>query len=148
MHTVSSATPTQAAIAHFFETGRYDLHVRNLRKTLHTQCLRYMQAISEYFPADTKVSRPQGGYVLWIELNKEVNAFELFERAILEGISIGPGQIFNTDGRFSHYIRISFGAPYNDLIDTGLKKLGALVEDILKEKTPATILQLADFQHL
>lgn len=148
MHTVSSATPTQAAIAHFFETGRYDLHVRNLRKALHTQCLRYMQAISEYFPADTKVSRPQGGYVLWIELNKEVNAFELFERAILEGISIGPGQIFNTDGRFSHYIRISFGAPYNDLIDTGLKKLGTLVEGILKEKTSATTLQLADFQHL
>jgi DNA-binding transcriptional MocR family regulator len=61
MHTISSATPTQAAIAHFFETGRYDLHMRNLRRALHTQCLRYMQAITTHFPADTKISRPQGG---------------------------------------------------------------------------------------
>src|SRR5258708_27063542 len=71
MYTLSSAGPTQAAIAHFFETGRYDLHMRNLRKALYTQCLRYTQAIAEYFPDDIKVSRPQGGYVLWIELNKK-----------------------------------------------------------------------------
>ncbi len=127
MHTVSSATPTQAAVANFFETGRYDLHMRHLRKALHTQCLRYVQAISEYFPSDTRLVRPQGGYVLWIELNKNINAFELFESAIQESISIAPGQIFSTDARFSNYIRISFGAPYNAVIDAGLRKLGDLI---------------------
>jgi DNA-binding transcriptional MocR family regulator len=127
-HTVSSATPTQAAIALFFETGRYDLHMRNLRKALHTQSLRYIQAISEYFPKDTRVSRPQGGYVLWIELHPEVNAFELFDKAIAEKISIAPGQIFSIDARFTNYIRISFGAPYSEEIDVSLKKLGSLVQ--------------------
>lgn len=128
MHTVSAATPTQAAVATFFETGRYDLHMRHLRKALHTQCLRYIQAISDYFPPDTRVVRPQGGYVLWIELNKHVNAFELFETAIQESISIAPGQIFSTDARFSNYIRISFGAPYDPQIDAGLRKLGELIK--------------------
>lgn len=127
MHTVSSATPTQAAIALFFETGRYDLHMRNLRKALHTQCLRYIQAISEYFPEDIKVTHPNGGYVLWIEMNSKVDAFELFESAIQESISIAPGQIFSTDARFTNYIRISFGSPYNDNIDKSLKKLGELI---------------------
>lgn len=128
--TVSSATPTQAAVGLFFETGRYDLHMRKMRKSLHTQCLRYTQAISDYFPKDTKVSRPQGGYVLWIEMNEQVNAFELFEKALKENISIAPGQIFSTDARFTNYIRISFGAPYNDSIDKSLKKLGKLVESL------------------
>lgn len=127
LHTVSSATPTQAAVANFFETGRYDLHMRHLRKSLHTQCLRYVQAIADYFPADTRVVRPQGGYVLWIEMSGRVNAFELFESAIQESISIAPGQIFSTDARFSNYIRVSFGAPYNARIDAGLKKLGELI---------------------
>ncbi|GGM92505.1 GntR family transcriptional regulator [Dyadobacter beijingensis] len=131
-HTVSSATPTHAAVANFFETGRYDLHMRHLRKSLHTQCLRYVQAISDYFPADTRVVRPQGGYVLWIELNAGVNAFELFETAIQESISIAPGQIFSTDARFSNYIRISFGAPYNALIDAGLRKLGELIGGMIR----------------
>jgi len=129
MHTLSSATPTQAAIGNFFETGRYDLHMRNLRKTLHTQCLRYTQAIAEYFPADIKVSRPQGGYVLWIELNKKIDAFELYERALNYNISISPGQIFSTDSRFTNFIRISFGMPYNDEIERSFKTLGRLITD-------------------
>jgi len=129
MHTLSSATPTQAAIGHFFETGRYDLHMRKLRKALHTQSLRYTQAVVEYFPDDIKVSRPQGGYVLWIELNKKIDAFKLYERAIVYSISISPGQIFSTDSRFTNFIRISFGLPYNDEIDKSLKTLGRLISE-------------------
>ncbi|MDB5091442.1 MAG: GntR family transcriptional regulator [Mucilaginibacter sp.] len=127
MHSLSSASPTQAAIGHFFETGRYDLHMRNLRKALHTQCLRYTQAIAEYFPADVKVSRPPGGYVLWVELHKKIDAFELYKQALTYKISISPGQIFSTDSRFTNFIRISFGIPYNDEIDKSLQTLGRLI---------------------
>ena len=128
-HSLSSASPTHAAIGHFFETGRYDLHMRNLRKALHTQCLRYTQAIAEYFPDDAKVSRPQGGYVLWIELNKKIDAFELYKQALVYKISISPGQIFSTDSRFTNFIRISFGIPYNDEIEQSLKTLGQLISN-------------------
>jgi DNA-binding transcriptional MocR family regulator len=127
IHALSSASPTQAAIGHFLETGRYDLHLRKLRKALYTQCLRYTQAIAEYFPDDIKVSRPQGGYGLWIELNKKIDAFELYEQALNYNISISPGQIFSTDSRFTNFIRISFGIPYNDEIEQSLKTLGRLV---------------------
>ncbi|WP_428327819.1 PLP-dependent aminotransferase family protein [Mucilaginibacter sp.] len=128
MHTISSATPTQAAIAHFFETGRYDLHMRNLRKALHTQCLRYTQAIATHFPADVKISRPQGGYALWIELNKNIDAFELYQAAITQGISIAPGQIFSTDARFTNFIRISFGFSYDDVVEQSFIVLGGLIK--------------------
>ncbi|TFF40616.1 aminotransferase-like domain-containing protein [Mucilaginibacter psychrotolerans] len=128
MHTISSATPTQAAIAHFFEAGRYDLHMRNLRRALYTQCLRYMQGIAAHFPPDAKVSRPQGGYALWIELDKSINAFELYKAAMQHNISIAPGQIFSTDGRFTNFIRISFGMPYDDLVDKSFMVLGGLIK--------------------
>jgi DNA-binding transcriptional MocR family regulator len=138
MHTITSATPTQAAIAHFFETGRYDLHMRNLRKALYEQCLRYMQGIVNYFPAGTKISRPQGGYALWIELDKQLNAFEIYQQAIHQQISIAPGQIFSTDGRFSHFIRISYGGVYDEMIDKSLQVLGSIInasmEKLEKEK--------------
>jgi DNA-binding transcriptional MocR family regulator len=131
-HSISSATPTQTAVGLFFETGRFDLHLRNLRKALYTQCLRYIQAIIEYFPEDTKVSEPKGGYVLWIEMNQKVDAFKLYKSALKYNISIAPGQIFSTDGRFSNYIRISFGLPFNKEIDQSLKILGTLVKDMSK----------------
>ena len=131
MHTISSATPTQAAIAHFFETGRYDLHMRNLRKALYTQCLHYMQGIAQYFPPDTKISQPQGGYALWIELNKSINAFELYQAAMAQNISIAPGQIFSTDARFTNFIRISFGRPYDDVLENSFKVLGELIRGMM-----------------
>jgi len=133
IHTVSSSTPTQAAIAHFFETGRYDLHMRNLRKMLYTQCLRYMQGIEKYFPKGTMISRPQGGYALWIELDKRINAFELYKAAIAQQISIAPGQIFSTDSRFSNFLRISFGAVYDDAIDKSLQVLGEITERLIED---------------
>lgn len=134
VHTVSSATPTQAAIAHFFDTGRYDLHMRNLRKALHTQCLRYLQAITDYFPEGIHVSNPKGGYVLWIELDKKVNSFRLFQSAMEQKISISPGQIFSTDARYSHFIRLSFGIPFSEKIDKSLKILGNLIKKELEGK--------------
>ncbi len=131
-HCISSATPTQTAIGLFFETGRFDLHLRNLRKSLHTQCLHYLQAINEYFPEDTKVSEPKGGYVLWIEMNPKVDAFALYKSAFKYNISIAPGQIFSTDGRFKNCMRISFGMPFSKEIDQCLKILGTLVKDMIK----------------
>lgn len=139
MHTISSATPTQAAIAHFFETGRYDLHMRNLRKQLYAQYCRYKQAIAKYFPVDTRISSPQGGYALWIELDKSINAFELFNMAIEHNISIAPGQIFSTDARFTNFIRISFGIAYDDSIEQSFKILGSLVKHLIKNSMQAKI---------
>jgi DNA-binding transcriptional MocR family regulator len=127
MHTVSSPTLTQVAMAHFLSIGRYEYHLKNLRKALHTQCLRYSQGIMQYFPADTKISRPQGGFVLWVELNKKVNAYKLCTEALKHNISIAPGQIFSMRSNYSNYVRISYGRPWDDDIEYGLMMLGRMI---------------------
>jgi DNA-binding transcriptional MocR family regulator len=127
IHNISSPTLTQAAIAHFLQNGRYEYHLKNMRKALHTQCLRYMQAIIEYFPEDTKVSRPHGGFVLWLELNKKVNSFKLRTEAMKHHISIVPGKIFSASCNYGNCVRISFGKPWNDDADYGLMMLGKLI---------------------
>lgn len=137
--TISSATPTQHAIARFFQTGRYDLHMRNLRRTLHSQCLRYTQAIADYFPQSTKVSRPPGGYVLWLEFSPSVNVMDIFYLAAEAHISIAPGQLFSRDSSFTNYMRISFGIPYNQVIDDSLKLLGNMVKNQLVETSGANL---------
>ncbi|MFN8243029.1 MAG: PLP-dependent aminotransferase family protein [Ferruginibacter sp.] len=119
---------TQAAMAHYLVHGRYEYHLKMLRKSLHTQCLRYVQAIIRYFPEDTKVSRPHGGFILWLELNKKVNSFKLRTEAMKHHISIVPGRIFSGSSAFSNCIRISFGQPWSDDVDYALMMLGKLVK--------------------
>lgn len=128
MNNVSTNTLAQSSIAHFLENGRYELHLRHLRKALHTNCLRYTQAISQYFPEETRVTRPQGGFALWLELGKKADGYKIHKQALKLNIGIAPGQIFSSKGQFSNCFRISFGLPYNDKVEVGLRQLGDLVK--------------------
>ena len=127
MSNIATNTLSQAAIAHFLQNGRYELHLRHLRKSLHTQCLRYLQAISEYFPEDTCITQPQGGFVLWVEMNKKMDGYKLHKRALKHNIGIAPGQIFSSQGQFHNYFRLSYGLPWSNKVEHGLKTLGELM---------------------
>lgn len=128
---ISSPTLTQAAMAHYLKYGRYEFHLKNLRKALHTQSLRYVQAIIKYFPPDTKVSRPHGGFILWLELNKNVNAFRLRTEAMKHHISIVPGKIFSSGNNYENCIRICFGKPWDEDMDYGLMMLGKMIRKMI-----------------
>jgi DNA-binding transcriptional MocR family regulator len=134
MHTISGTTLTQVAIAHFLSIGRYEYHLKNLRKTLHTQCLRYVQGIMQYFPEDVKLSRPTGGFILWVELNKEINSYKLYQEAMKYHISIAPGQIFSSQGNYSNCMRLGYGKNYNKDVEYGLQVLGELINKMRKRK--------------
>ncbi|MBL7870633.1 MAG: PLP-dependent aminotransferase family protein [Cyclobacteriaceae bacterium] len=126
MHNISTNTLAQVSIAHFLQNGRYELHLRRLRKDLHTQCLRYLQAITEFFPENIRISQPQGGFVLWIEMKKG-DGYKLHKRALKNQIGIAPGQIFSAQGQFQNYFRLSYGLPWSDQIEKGLTTLGELM---------------------
>jgi DNA-binding transcriptional MocR family regulator len=132
IHTLTGTSITQIAIAHFLSIGRYEYHLKKLRKSLHTQCLRYMQAIVQYFPEDTKVSRPQGGFVLWLELNKKINTYKLYQEAVKHRISVAPGQVFSAQGQFGNCLRISYAKPWSPDVEKGIKTLGELVRKMIR----------------
>lgn len=127
-HTLSSSTINNEVVAHFLETGRYESHLRKLRQTLHANYLQYVRVIGEHFPADTRISRPQGGLSLWVELPQQVNAFELYNTALKHKISIAPGMLFTLQKQFHHCMRLSFGLPWTDKLEQSLKLLGKLVK--------------------
>jgi DNA-binding transcriptional MocR family regulator len=129
MHTVSTNTLAQSAVADFLSNGRFELHLRHLRKALHTQSLRYMQAVCEHFPEDTCITRPHGGFTLWIEMNKKINGYKLHKRALKHNIGIAPGQIFSSQGRFENCFRLSYGEPWSPRIEEGIKTLGRLMRE-------------------
>lgn len=127
MNNVSTNTLAQSAIALFLANGRYELHLRHLRRALHTQCLRYIEAISRYFPEDTRLTRPQGGFALWLELDRNVDTYLLHKKALKLGIGIAPGQIFSSQGKYRNCFRLAFGMPWSTKVENGIKTLAELV---------------------
>jgi DNA-binding transcriptional MocR family regulator len=127
IRSLSSTQITHQAIGHFLAHNRFDLHMRGMRKALHTQCLAYSEAIGRYFPEDIKVTQPKGGFVLWVEMNPGVHSNVLLQAAVEEKINFSPGPIFSLDQSYSHCIRISFSKPFSADVDWALRMLGKLV---------------------
>jgi len=130
--TVGTPTLPQMAIAELLDTGGYDHHLRTLRRRLAAQVARMSEAIAEHFPPGTRISRPAGGMVLWVELPPGTSALELHARALERGICVAPGPIFSAKQRFSSFIRVNCGHPWSDLFDHAVRTLGRLVGELME----------------
>lgn len=123
---MATATVPQMAIAEFLRGGGYDRYLRKLRRLLMIQVEQMSGAIARYLPPGTKVTRPRGGYVLWIELPHGLNSLELHRRALEQKISIAPGPIFSAKQRYKNFIRLSCGLPWSEKIERAVQTLGEL----------------------
>jgi len=125
-HSISSTTITSEVVADFLKNGRYENHLRKMRQTLYSNSIKYISAIARYFPEGTKVTQPQGGYFLWIELEKSIDTTLLYDQAIKYNISIAPGRMFTLQEQFDNCLRLSFGLPWTGDLEKKIKLLGTL----------------------
>lgn len=130
-HSITSATAQQSAIASFLATGRYEHHLRKLRQTLHANSLQFTRAIGEYFPPGIKMSTPKGGFILWIELDKKIDTYHLYQEAMQQKVSIAPGSMFTLQDRYQNCVRLSYGMQWTPEVDRALKRLGNLVKGMM-----------------
>jgi DNA-binding transcriptional MocR family regulator len=125
----------QAAFADFLSSGGYDNHLRRIRRVFEDNITHMIRTVEKAFPRDTKVTRPAGGFVLWLELPKLVDSRQLFIEALGEGICFAPGGVFSASGRFGNCLRLSCGYSWDARIENGLTKLGALACAALSHTT-------------
>lgn len=124
----SQAAPTlQAlAVADYLERGGYDRFLRNLQRRLRSQVRRVIDAVRRHFPRDTRVTRPRGGFVVWIALPAKTDALRLQDQALAAGISIAPGPMFSNGDGYDHCIRLNCALLWRPETETALAELGRL----------------------
>lgn len=123
-----TTVPVQLALAEYLKHGAFENHLRHLRRHLAEQEAIMVNAVERHFPVGTKLARPQGGYFLWLELPKQVNALRLHQEALLRGISIAPGPIFSAKREFENHLRLNFGHPDSPVRQEALETLGQLIK--------------------
>jgi DNA-binding transcriptional MocR family regulator len=116
----------QAALAEFLSSGGYDSHLRRVRRTFRDNIDHMIRTVDRVFPRGTRVSRPDGGFVLWLQLPKPLASRELFEAALKKGVCFVPGDVFSTSHRYANCLRLSCGSAWHARIEKGLETLGEL----------------------
>lgn len=128
---IASASPTQLAVAEFLDSGGYDHHLRTIRKAYAAKTAQMTEAIGEYFPHGTRVTRPSGGYAIWVELPHLIDTAALYSKARNLGITIAPGSVFSTTGKFANCLRLNaaFWSETNRTALEGLGKMAAAMQE-------------------
>jgi DNA-binding transcriptional MocR family regulator len=123
---VSTPALQQRAIARYLDGGAFDRHLRTLRDRLASIEACTAAAVAESFPGGTRVTSPQGGCFLWVEMPAAVDAMTLHARALDAGVSISPGPIFSPSGGHRNCIRLSCAVPWSPAIDGAIRLVGRL----------------------
>ena len=122
---LATASPTQLAVAEFLDAGGYDHHLRSVRRVYARHAAQMREAILRCFPEGTRVSRPAGGFMLWVELPEEIDSLKLYEQAVGERIMIAPGAVFTTTGRYGNCFRLN-AAFWTGEVERAIETLGGL----------------------
>jgi len=124
----TTAIAPQLTVAAFLANGGYDRHLRHLRRLYQAQMAKMTQAVCEYFPEQTRLTRPEGGHVLWVELPADCSAMALHQTALAQGISIAPGVIFSPSRSYSNCLRLNTSSPWTPELEQAMETLGQLIQ--------------------
>jgi len=116
----------QVAIARFLAEGAFDRLLRTSRELYRGTVANAIRAVVESFPRGTSVTRPHGGFVIWIECPRPMNSGEVYWQARSEGIFIAPGSIFGGEGEFDHCLRLNVSR-FDGQVARAIARIGELV---------------------
>lgn len=119
----------QLVCADILSRGLYERHLRQAREAYRLRYLRLVDLVAEHFPAATRISRPQGGLVAWLELPKTINTTELYYIFQKRGILFAPGEMFSLSQRFCHCLRLNYAPTWTKEREDAIRQLGRWVTD-------------------
>jgi DNA-binding transcriptional MocR family regulator len=129
--TYSSFSPSslsQYALSSYLESGHYDKHLRKIRAICQQNIDDISQLVKQFFPAGTRISKPKGGFIIWVALPEKTDVMALQKNALKEGINIAPGAMFSNTNEFDHYIRLNCAIPIDAEVKQAIKTLGRLAD--------------------
>ncbi len=127
-----TSTFGQMVILEYMKTGKLKEHIKLISKTYGARCEIMLKAISEHFPHEAKVIKPQGGMFLWVTLPKGMSGKKMLPQAIDNKVAYVYGSPFFPNGGGEDTMRLNFSNATEDQIVEGIKRLGQIIKDNLK----------------
>ncbi|MDT3754115.1 MULTISPECIES: aminotransferase-like domain-containing protein [Citrobacter] len=123
---------TQLAAATFVREGHYHRHIRRMRQIYQRNMEIYTCWVREYFPCGICVTRPKGGFMLWVELPLQVDMVCVAKQLCRLKIQVAPGSLFSASGKYRNCVRINCALPPNDKHREVMQKLGEAVKTAIE----------------
>jgi DNA-binding transcriptional MocR family regulator len=119
----------QFALAEFLKGPSYLKHLDGLRALAARQSPVIRSMVLQHFPEGTKISKPAGGFLFWVEC-PNIHVEEFVRLALIANVAVAPGTIFSASGSFNNVFRLSVGATMSPAIKSAISRLGEIATDL------------------
>jgi 2-aminoadipate transaminase len=116
----------------FMKSGLLDLHIMKICEMYKPKRDIMMDSMKTYFPAGYICNRPKGGMFAWVTLPEQIDTEAMFLDAFKEKVAYVHGKAFCVDGGGGSSMRLNFSYSTNEQLETGMKRLGAVIERKMK----------------
>jgi DNA-binding transcriptional MocR family regulator len=122
-----SSVVSESILRTFLEMRYMDGHLARLRPRNALRLEAAVEAVNKSFPADTKVQRPEGGYMIWVELPEGSDVAMLAQNAKERGVVFASGSVFFPGEIPQPTLRLNCSkAEHSDLVQ-GIHVLGSVL---------------------
>ena len=90
-----------------------------------------LSCLDKYMPECVTHTVPQGGLFIWCTLPENINANELFKKAVEKKVAFVPGESFYCANAKTNTFRLNFSASNDEQIETGIKAIAETIKEFL-----------------
>jgi 2-aminoadipate transaminase len=123
---ISPPFMTQATVHEFLRRGDFEPNLERVNGLLRARRDAMIEALERHLPEGAEMSRPEGGYFVWVDLSHDAPTLAQAEAA---GVMFVPGQDFFADGSGGRSMRLAFSFVSPEEIAEGVARLAPLLAD-------------------
>ena len=87
-----------------------------------------LEQLAAHFPEQIQWNRPDGGFFIFVQLPKPLDASDLLTEAIEHNVAFVAGEPFFIDGSGAHTFRLSYSQSSEAVIEAAVAELGKLIK--------------------
>lgn len=113
--------------------GYLDNHIASLRKVYKERRDIMLAAMEQHFPEEAQWAKPEGGLFLMVYLPEHIDTTDLLKEAVGHKVAFVPGADFHLGNTGRNSLRLNFSNAQPEQIQEGIRRLGGLLKDAVKE---------------
>jgi DNA-binding transcriptional MocR family regulator len=131
---ISPNMVAQGIVYEFCSSGALERSIAAVTEALHKRAKTLSEALRELLP-EARFVEPEGGYFLWVELPRGMNAGKLFEAAARRGVHFVKGEDFVLDGA-EECFRLAYSGVSEAAIEEGVRRLADAYQEVAGSHAP------------
>lgn len=139
---------TQMIAREYLKAGKLWPGVAASREIYARKRVAMLAALEEHMDPDwgVKWTKPEGGMFVWLTLPADMDARDLFEKALEKKVAFVIGSAFHCNGKGDNTLRLNFSYPEPEQIHTAITRLGEALRGLMENRPVPPAPHLKEFE--